>query len=293
MNNLKSQIPNLKFSMNNPYIPYPVTVAEIRIENAAKDLKTFKLVFDNTADEAQFAQQPGQFAILSAFGKGEIPIGIASSPTEQGYLLFTIKRTGMVTNYLHNAEPGLKMGVRGPLGNAFPLDQMEGRDVVVVGGGFAFTTLRATINYMLASQNRNRFGKITVVYGARTPGELLYKQELQEWQARSDLDLHVTVDRAEGGWTGKVGVVPNILKEAAPNADKAIALVCGPPIMIRFTMPVLLQLGFPKENIILSLEMRMKCGIGKCGRCNIGSKYVCTDGPVFSLAQLEKLPDEY
>ena len=279
--------------MKNPYIPYPVTIQDIRIENEAKDLKTFRLVFDNHEDAAEFNHQPGQFAMLSVFGKGEAPVGIASSPTEEGFLLFTVKRMGAVTTHLHNAAPGMKMGVRGPLGNAFPVDKLAGRDVVIVGGGFAFTTLRATLNYLLDQQNRSRFGKITTIYGARTPGELLYKQELREWGDRADLALFVTVDQGGPGWTGHVGMVPNILKEAKPNAANAVALVCGPPIMIRFTMPVLLNLGFSEDNIILSLEMRMKCGIGKCGRCNIGKDYVCTKGPVFSLAQLKALPDEY
>lgn len=279
--------------MNNPYLPYPVTIQDIRLENAAKDLKTFKLVFDNAADEQRFTYQPGQFAILSVYGKGEAPLGIASSPTEQGYLLFTVKRMGTVTSALHNAEPGMKIGVRGPLGNSYPLERINGDNVLIVGGGFAFTTLRATINYMLAPQHRSRFGKITIVYGARNPGELLYKQELNEWQARTDIDLHVTVDAGDAGWTGQVGLVPNIVKEANPPAENAIALVCGPPVMLRFTIPVLMQLGFPEDRIILSLEMRMKCGIGKCGRCNIGKEYVCTKGPVFSLAQLKELPDEY
>jgi NAD(P)H-flavin reductase len=281
--------------MNNPYIPYPVTIKDIRIENEAEDLKTFKLVFDNKENEKQFSDQhqPGQFAILSVFGRGESPIGIASSPTEKGYLLFTVKRMGTVTTYLHNAEPGMKMGVRGPLGNSFPIDKMEGSNVVIVGGGFAFTTLRATINYMLDKENRSRFGNITVIYGARSPGELLYKQEIKEWEDNDDIDVYITVDKGDESWTGREGFVPTVTREVAPSSDNAIVLVCGPPIMNRFTMPVLLDLGFPEDKIILSLEMRMKCGIGKCGRCNIGKHYVCTKGPVFSLADLKELPDEY
>jgi NAD(P)H-flavin reductase len=279
--------------MENPYIPYPVTIEDIRIENEAKDLKTFKLVFDNDEDQKAFAFMPGQFAILSVFGKGESPIGIASSPTEEGYLLFTIKRMGKVTTFLHNAEPGTKMGVRGPMGNSFPWDRMKGRNVVIIGGGFAFTTLRSAINYMLDAKNRKNFKNITAIYGARSPGELLYKQELQEWKENDDIDMYVTVDKGDETWKGREGFVPTVTKEVAPSSKNAIVLVCGPPIMIRFTMPVLLELGFSKEDIILSLEMRMKCGIGKCGRCNIGTKYVCVEGPVFSFADLEELPDEY
>ena len=276
--------------MTNPYIPYPVTIDDITIENDAKDLKTFKLVFDREADQFDYA--PGQFAEISILGRGESPFGIASSPTEEGYLLFTVKLTGSVTEDLHRSEKGRKIGVRGPFGNSFPWERMEGKDIVIVSGGFAFTTLRSTITYML--DNREKFGKITAVYGVREPGEFLYKDLLKQWQDDGRIDLTLTVDREpEGDWSGEIGLVPNVLKEVGPSAENALALVCGPPIMIRFTTPVLLELGFAKEDIILSLENRMKCGIGKCGRCNIGSKYVCVDGPVFTSAELENLPAEY
>ena len=162
-----------------------------------------------------------------------------------------------------------------------------------MGGGFAFTTLRATIKYLLDDENRKRFGKITAVYGARSPGELIYKDELKEWEARDDIEMHVTVDKGDADWKGREGFVPAVVKEVAPGSDGSIVLVCGPPIMLKFTMPVLAELGFPPERIFLSLEMRMKCGIGKCGRCNIGKVYVCKDGPVFSSEQLEQLPSEY
>ena len=286
----RTSIMPLSGAGQNPYIPYPVIIEDIITENDDRDLKTFKLAFDRKEDEFSYA--PGQFAEVSIFGKGESPFGIASSPTEKGSLLFTVKRTGTVTEELHNSEKGRKIGVRGPLGNSFPWKRMEGKNIVIVSGGFAFTTLRSAITYML--DNREKFGKITAVYGARDPGELLYKELLKEWQEHSSIDLTLTVDREiESDWNGKVGLVPNVLKEVGPAAENALALVCGPPIMIRFTTPVLLELGFEKEDIILSLENRMKCGIGKCGRCNIGSRYVCVDGPVFTYAELESLPPEY
>jgi NAD(P)H-flavin reductase len=282
--------------MKNPYIPYPVTIDDVVIENTAKDLKTFKLVFDREEDRQAFNYIPGQFAEVSVFGTGESPFGIASSPTEEGYLLFTVKRVGSVTQELHNSEPGRKIGVRGPLGNTFPWERMQGKNILIVGGGFAFTTLRSSIIYMQHEDHRKNLGDITVLYGAREPGELMYKDVLKEWQADSTLDLTLTVDRVPEGasWSEEVGLIPNVLKDTvAPSADNTIVLVCGPPIMIRFTIPVLTELGFTNDNIILSLENRMKCGIGKCGRCNVGSKYVCVDGPVFTYAQLEKLPAEY
>jgi NAD(P)H-flavin reductase len=274
-------------------MPYPVTISEITVENEARDLRTFKVVFQNEEDKEKFTHLPGQFAEISILGAGEFPIGIASSPTEKDYLLFTIKRTGVGTADLHGSEVGRSVGIRGPLGNAFPLELMEGKDIVIVGGGFAFTTLRATIKYILDEENRKRFGTLTVVYGARTPGELVYKDELMEWEQRNDINVHVTVDKADDSWKGREGMVPFVLKEVGPSSDNAIVLVCGPPIMIKFTLVELTALGFSPEQIFLSLEMRMKCGIGKCGRCNIGKVYVCKDGPVFSCEELQDLPSEY
>jgi NAD(P)H-flavin reductase len=279
--------------MKNPYVPLPVTIDEVLIENDLCDIKTFRLTFDRDEDRAAFDYLPGQFAELSLFGTGESPIGIASSPTEEGYLLFTVKRTGAVTGELHASSPGRPMGVRGPLGHPFPWKRMEGKNLLIVSGGFAFTTLRSSIVYMLDPANRQSFGKITAVYGAREPGELLYKKSIAEWAARPDIEFVPTIDRQKPGWEGRVGLVPNVVKELSPSAENALAIVCGPPIMIRFTIPVLLELGFAKEDIVLSLENRMKCGIGKCGRCNVGPRYVCKDGPVFSYAELEGLPAEY
>ena len=277
----------------NPYLPKPVTIEKITMENEARDLKTFRLAFCNKEDEKDFRYECGQFAILSVQGAGECPIGIASSPLDEGFLEFTVKRypTGVVTTALHNLEEGARMGVRGPYGNAFPLKAMEGKNVIVVGGGFAFTTLRATIRYMLEGRNRSRFKDIVLIYGARSPGELLYKAELKEWQERDDVDITVTVDKGDESWTGREGFVPTVLQEVAPSAANAMVLVCGPPIMLKFTMPPLLELGFAPENIITSLERRMSCGIGKCGRCNVGSKYVCKDGPVFSYREIQELAE--
>lgn len=279
--------------MQNPYIPAPVEVVKIVTEVDTKDIKTFRLVFVNKEDEAAFQYLPGQFAELSLFGKGESPIGIASSPTQPGYLEFTVQKAGVVTTALHDMEVGAVMGIRGPLGNSWPIDYLAGKNIVIVGGGFAFTTLRSLINYLIHPENRSRFGKITVIYGARTPGLLIYKEELAAWGARDDIALHVTVDKGDAQWKGREGFVPTVCKEVAPSSENAVTVICGPPIMIRFTLPVFFELGFSKENIITSLEMRMKCGIGKCGRCNVGEKYVCKDGPVFSLAELDKLTKEY
>jgi sulfhydrogenase subunit gamma (sulfur reductase) len=287
------QKPSQQIAADNPYVPMPVEVIKIITEVETKDIKTFRLAFANKEDEERFKYIPGQFAELSIYGKGESPIGIASSPTQKGYIEFTVQKAGTVTSALHEMEEGTLMGVRGPLGNSWPIEFLEGKNIVIVGGGFAFTTLRSLINYMIFEENRKRFGKITVVYGARSPGLLLYKDELEAWAKRGDIDLNVTVDKGDATWKGREGFVPTVCKEVAPSKENAVTVICGPPIMIRFTLPVFFDLGFSKENIITSLEMRMKCGIGKCGRCNVGSKYVCKDGPVFSLAELDKLTKEY
>ncbi len=273
---------------DNPYLPKPVFVEKVTIENDDKDLKTFRLAFCDEQDAKAFRHECGQFAMISVPTAGESPIGIASSPLDVGYLEFTVKRysTGVVTTALHSLEEGAQMGVRGPYGNSFPLEDMEGKDVIIVGGGFAFTTLRATIRYMLDDSNRSRFKNITVIYGARSPGELLYKDELAEWQQADNIDMHVTVDKGDDGWQGREGFVPAVLTEVAPSSKNAVALVCGPPIMLKFTMQPLLDLGFAPDAIITSLERRMSCGIGKCGRCNIGPYYLCKDGPDMNYADI-------
>ena len=277
----------------NPYLPYRARIEDVRVENEAKDIKTFRIVLEDSAGAAPHEFLPGQFAELSLPGMGEAPFGIASSPTETDYLLFTVKRVGLFTTELHSLEPGSPIGVRGPMGKPFPWERMAGKDLVIIGGGFAFTTLRAAVTYILDPAHRRDFGSVLVIYGARTPGELMYKEELAEWQARDDISVHLTVDKAEGNWTQHVGVVTSVLEELKPAPENALAIVCGPPVMIRFALFSLGKLGFPDDAIILSLEMRMKCGIGKCGRCNIGGKYVCRDGPVFTREELRELPAEY
>lgn len=278
--------------MSNPYLPKLTVIQKITQENEVNDIKTFKLTFKNPEQLRDFKYQSGQFAELSLFGIGECPIGIGSSPLDN-FLEFTVKKVGMVTTALHNCEEGEIVGVRGPYGNSWPLERLENHDLFILGGGFAFTTLRSLIKFILHEENRAKYGKLCAIYGARDPGELLYKYDLQAWAKRDDIQVIPTIDRPANGWMGRVGFPNQIIKEVATDTENSFAIICGPPIMIRFTVPVLVQLGFPPENILTSLEMRMKCGIGKCGRCNIGNKYVCQDGPVFSYKELQNMPREH
>lgn len=274
------------------YLPYPVRIDGITVETEDGNLKTFKLVFENEAQQKAWKHVPGQFAMLSLAGQGEIPIGIASSPTEEGHLLFTVNRAGKVTTALHQMHAGERMGVRGPLGNGFPIDTaMKGKNIVIIAGGFAVTTLRATLIYLM--EHRRDYGRITFIYGARTPGMLLYQQELREWAKRDDVELHITVDREAPAWNGLVGFVPTIAGQVAPSPENSVALICGPPIMIKFTMPPLEKIGWTDDQVYLSLENRMKCGEGLCCHCNVGPTLVCKDGPVFTRSQVRQLPVEY
>ena len=279
--------------MPSPYIPMLTKVKSIVSENKVKDIKTIELEFLNEKEYKSFDYIPGQFAEISIIGKGECPIGIASSPTEEGTVKFTIKKMGTVSSMFHRNDIGDTIGVRGPLGNGWPMEELKGKNIVVIGGGFAFSTLRSLILYVLDEKHRKDYGDLTVIYGNRDSGEVLYQDVLEDWEKRDDIKVVLTIDREEEGWARKVGFVAAIVKEVAPSPDNAVAIICGPPIMIRTAVDELVKIGWSDENILNSLEMRMKCGIGKCGRCNIGSKYVCIDGPVFSLAELKKLPNEF
>jgi NAD(P)H-flavin reductase len=279
--------------MQNPYIPYLTKIKSIVSENKVNDIKTIELEFNKEEDFKAFNYIPGQFAEISIIGKGECPIGIASSPTEEGTIKFTIKKMGTVTSGFHNCEVGDVIGVRGPCGNGWPIEEMKGKNIVVIGGGFAFSTLRSLVLYASDEKNRKDYKDIIIIYGNRDSGEVLYRELLEDWEKREDIQVHLTIDGPEEGWTRKVGFVAAIVKEVAPSPDNAVAIVCGPPIMIRTAVAELVNISWKDDQILNSLEMRMKCGIGKCGRCNIGNKFVCVDGPVFSLAELKEMPDEF
>ena len=283
---------NCETEVSNPYHPWPARIIKIIEESAARDTRTFELEWVEPEHAAAFQHKPGQFAELSIFGCGEAPISITSSPTQPD-LQFCIKQMGVVTTAIHQRKVGDMIGVRGPYGNSFPLDRMEGKKLLFVAGGIGLAPLRSVINYVLDPSNRDRFAEVSILYGARSPGDLLFKDELKQWTQRDDVEYFETVDRAAEGYEGRVGFVPTLLEELAPAPADTIALTCGPPIMIKFVMQGLTKLGFEPNQMITTLEMRMKCGIGKCGRCNIGRHYVCIDGPVFTQEQLLAMPQEY
>ena len=277
--------------MDNIYMPYLMRIEKVTYE--APGVKTFMLKFVNEEDQNNFTFTAGQFGEYSVYGAGESTFCIASSPTRKGYIECTFRQTGKVTTALAGCEEGSIIGFRGPYGNIFPVDEWKDKNLLFIAGGIALPPIRCVIWNSL--DLRNNFKDVTIIYGARTVKDLVYKHELAEWEHRSDIRLITTVD--PGGespdWRGEIGFVPTIVEKLAPSAKNTIAIVGGPPIMIKYTFSVLAKLGFTDDSIYTTLENRMKCGFGKCGRCNVGKVYVCKDGPVFTLAQLKELPEEY
>ncbi len=278
-------------SEKNLYLPYSMIIEKVTEE--APFVKTFRLKFENEKEANNFSFKTGQFGEYSVFGEGESTFCIASSPTKKGYIECTFRQAGRVTTALSNLEEGNTIGFRGPYGNIFPIDDWKGKSLLFIAGGIALPPMRSVIWNCL--DLRENFKDVTIIYGARSVADLVYKQELRDWEERPDVKMVTTVD--PGGetpdWNGEVGFVPTILEKTAPSSKDTIAIVCGPPIMIKYTFPVLEKLGFSDDNIYTTLENRMKCGFGKCGRCNVGKVFVCKDGPVFTLTQLKQLPAEY
>jgi len=275
----------------NSYIPYKVRIADI-IEEAPL-IQTYRLEFVDPAEASSFSFKTGQFAEYGVFGEGESTFCIASPDTREGYIECTFRSTGRVTKALANCEINDIIGLRGPFGNSFPIEQWYGKNIVFVTGGIALPPLRSVIWTLL--DQRGKFGNITIYYGARTVNDLVYKSELEEWKNRDDVNLFGTVD--PGGetpeWKGLVGFVPTILEQNLPKSDNAVAIIAGPPILIKMGMPILSRCGFPDNLIYTTLENRMKCGVGKCGHCTVGKTYVCKDGPVFTYEEVLKMPAEY
>jgi len=279
-------------ALENPLLPYIATITKVIDETP--DVKTFQMVFDDPEVFNVFKQKPGQVAQISIFGVGEATISITSSPTRTGLLEFSIKKVGRLTSVIHQMEPGMKVGIRGPYGNNFPYEMMKGKDLLFIGGGIGLAPLRSLIDFVLAPENRQDYGKVEILYGARSAADLCFKYDLfDNWPKMPDTQVYVTIDRPEEGWDGHVGFVPAYLEEINPNPANKVTITCGPPIMIKFVLQALEKMGYSEDQVVTTLELKMKCGIGKCGRCNIGSKFVCVDGPVFTLRELKKLPPEF
>ena len=274
--------------MNEALIPSIGVITDIRKDTP--DVKTFRVV--GLDGKKLFEHMPGQCAMLSIPGVGEAMFSITSSPTNKEFMEFSIKKCGCVTSWLHAMEVCQQITVRGRYGNGFPVEgDFKGKNLLFIAGGIGLAPLRSVINYVRS--NRENYGTVDIVYGSRSMNDLVDFEEIQkEWVNEKDFNVYLTIDREQEGWNGHVGFVPAYVKEVNVPTDRT-AVLCGPPIMIKFTLQALLDLGFDKTQIYTTLEFRMKCGIGKCGRCNVGNQYICKDGPVFRMDKLETLPSEY
>ena len=266
---------------------YQPTLAEmVKIEQLTETEKLFTLYLEGGRD---LGHRAGQFVEVSVFGIGEAPFSVTSSPTRNSTFELCVRDVGDVTGALHRMKPGSTIGIRGPFGNGFPVDKMKGQDLLFAPGGLGLAPLRSLINQVL--DERESFGRVIILYGARNPSELLFKDELAQWEARDDVELYVTVDRGDESWTGNVGVITTLFPKITLNPRSTVAVTVGPPVMYRFVLMELLGKGIQDGRIFLSLERRMKCGLGKCGHCQINNVYVCQKGPVFSYAQMKELPE--
>ena len=272
----------------DPLIPNLAVVTDIRVDTP--DVKPFRVVGVN--GKKPFGHIPGQCAMLSVPGVGEALFSITSSPTEERFVEFSIKKCGCVTSWLHDMEPGQQITIRGPYGNGFPVDAaFAGKDLLFIAGGIGLAPLHSVINY--CRHYRSRYGKIDIVYGSRSKEDFVDYPEIESvWYKEDGISVHLTIDREQPDWDGHVGFVPDYVRELGFTTDKTVVM-CGPPVMIKFTLAALMELGFAREQVYTTMELKMKCALGKCGRCNIGNKYVCKDGPVLRFDQLDELPDEY
>ncbi len=272
----------------NAMLPVMLPVKSYKQENS----DTFTLVMDSAAaPSGSFRFLPGQFNMLYVYGVGEVPISISGDPADSKLLTHTTRAVGTVTRALWQLRPGDQLAVRGPYGTPWPVEAALGKDVIFIAGGIGLAPLRPAIYQVL--KNRNKFGRMLLLYGARTPDDLLYKKELQQWGARFDFDVFVTVDHAIGAWKGNVGVVTNLITRAPFDRRNAVAMICGPEVMMRFCVSELQNRGLSNEEIYVSMERNMKCAVGFCGHCQYGSHFICKDGPVFPYSEIEKLFNIY
>jgi len=275
----------LEHMKTSPYKPMQARILEAKMLTEKE--KFFRIELEG---KTNLAHEPGQFVMVSIFGYGEAPISICSSPTDKGYFDLTVRNVGMLTNKLHTLGKSDVVGIRGPFGKGFPIDSMFGYDLVIVGGGLGIVPLRSLIRYIMA--HRNDFGNVQILLGCKTPKELLFEEEAIDWMRRAEIKLNCTVDKADPDWNGNVGLITTLIPGVDLNPTRTYAVVVGPPIMYKFVIVKLLEKNIPDHQIIVSLERRMKCGLGKCGHCQIEGKYVCQSGPVFTYADLKNFKGE-
>ncbi|MDR1539769.1 MAG: FAD/NAD(P)-binding protein [Clostridiales bacterium] len=277
--------------MDSIYLPRAYLITDVIQETDGEvDVKTFRLAA-KSGESLDF--MPGQFVELTVPGFGEAPFGFASSPKNKDYVELSIKRVGVVTQAVHDLSPGDAVWLRGPFGNSFPVREMEGANILYVAGGLGLAPLRPLIDYVFHPENREKYGKTKLLSAARTPADFIYKYDVGRWKECRDFEIFQTIDAPYKSWEGRVGFPHELLKTMEILPDSLYAVVCGPPIMIKYTARALKELGVCESRIITTLEMRMSCGVGKCGKCNIGRRYVCVDGPVMRLSDLAQMPDEY
>jgi NAD(P)H-flavin reductase len=270
-------------------LPYLGKLVEVR--DLATEIKMLRVEMLNGGREAFSNYLPGQFAFISAFGLGEAPFGIAGTPGRAGIVDFAVARLGTVTTGLHQLGEGDIIGVRGPLGNAFPMNDFKGKNLVVLGGGIGGAPLRPVIQHVI--DHRVDYGQLTILWAARRPDLLVFTDEYDEWRSAPDTTLNLTVDTPDETWKNDKGLITQLLEKVAPSPENAVAVTCGPPIMIYYVTKMLAEMGFPPQTSYVTLEARMHCGLGKCGRCNLGEKLICVDGPVFDMIEVGNMLETY
>ena len=268
------------------FLPNIATIVDVQPETKLEKIFTISL-----PGGQNLGHVPGQFVMVSVPGVGEAPISVMSSPSRTGETFkLCIRNAGDVTGIIHTLKPGDEVGIRGPFGRGFPVETFVGKDMLIAPGGLGLAPALSLIDQIL--DNRADFGRLIILYGARNPSELLFKNRLAEWEKRDDVELMVTVDRPDEEWKGHVGVITTLFPKVELSPETR-AVICGPPIFYRFVIRELDQIGIPRENVFVDLERRMKCGVGKCGHCQINDKYVCVDGPVFSFADVQDLEEAF
>lgn len=266
----------------NPMLPEPFRIRKVQKES----YDTFTLELEPMNHPDPFLFKAGQFNMLYVFGVGEVPISISGDPHHPETLIHTTRAVGTVTKAMRQLKTGDVMGIRGPYGTCWPVEKAEGYDVVIVAGGIGLAPLRPSLYHIL--EHRDKYGKVVLLYGTRSPDDILFRKELERWRSRFDLEIYVTVDYANPGWRGNVGVVTNLIPKAPFDPLHTMAMICGPEVMMRFTAIELLKRGVEAPNIYLTMERNMKCGIGLCGHCQLGESFICKDGPVFALTEMQE-----